>query len=107
MTWPQFEASAPGAVVDAVVQVIALPAPDRLVGAFLDPDPTDSFGTFVPTQHQAEVHWSPQTRIAMGEASDVQVGALLRVRGALGGGRVIEATTLVILTRVARVQEAE
>lgn len=107
MTWPQFEASAPGSTADVVVRVSTLAAQDRLVGAFLDPDPTDSFSTFMPTQHQVEVHWSAQTRIVMGEASDVQVGALLRVRGALGEGRVIEAATLVILSRVARVQEAE
>ena len=43
----------------------------------------------------------------MGEAGDVQVGALLRVRGALGDSSTVAAATLVILTRVAHVNEAQ
>jgi hypothetical protein len=106
MAWQQFEASAPGATVDVVVRVTALTAQDRLVGAFLEPDPADPFSAFAPTRHEVHIHWSAQTRIVMGEASDVQVGAVLRTRGALGAGSTVEAASLVILTRVARVSEA-
>jgi hypothetical protein len=42
----------------------------------------------------------------MGEAADLQVGALVRARGTLGDGRLIEAERLVILTHVARIVEA-
>jgi hypothetical protein len=103
MSWAQIESAAPDAAVDAVVAVSALPAPDLLAGMFLEADEADPFTAFRGTAHPLRLRWTPSTSIVMGDASDLQPGALVRARGPRLAGDLIDAQRLVILTRVARI----
>jgi len=106
LTWSQVQATAPGTVIDVAVLVTQLPAPDQLVGTLLEPDAADPFSAFRRTSQVLHVHWTPATKVIMGVAADVQVGALLRLRGTLGDDRTFDAQQLVILTRVGRIVES-
>lgn len=106
LTWSQVRASAPGAMIDVVVAVTQLTASDQLVGTLLEPDAADPFSAFRRTQQLLRIHWTSATKMIMGVAADVQVGALLRVRGTLGDDRALDAQQLVILTRVGRIVES-
>jgi hypothetical protein len=50
------------------------------------------------------VRWGPETRIAMGTASDIAPGALVRVRGVLGRERAVDAAGIAIITNAATLQ---
>jgi tetrahydromethanopterin S-methyltransferase subunit A len=106
MSAAELAALTPGMAVNVALVIISLPAPDLLDGELLQADGAEPFSAFRRTSQSIRVHWSPTTQFAMGEAADLQVGALVRARGALGDGRVIEAERLVILTHVARIVEA-
>jgi tetrahydromethanopterin S-methyltransferase subunit A len=105
LTWSQWQTTAPGANVDVVIAVTAQPSTDLLVGAFLEADEAEPFSVYRRTAHQLQLHWSAATRLIMGEPADIQVGTLLRVRGALGADQTVDARQLVVLTRVARLVE--
>jgi hypothetical protein len=102
-TLAQLRRSAPGATVDVVVLVTDLPGPDLLGGSLLEADEAEPFSAFRQTEQRLQIRWSPATRIVMGETADVAVGALVRARGILTDSVEVQAQTLVILTRVARI----
>jgi tetrahydromethanopterin S-methyltransferase subunit A len=106
MSPAELAALTPGMAVNVALSISGLPAPDLLAGALLQADEAEPFSAFRRTGRLVQVRWSPTTQFAMGEASDLQVGALVRARGTLGDGRLIEAERLVILTDVARIVEA-
>lgn len=64
----------------------------------------EPFSFFRRTEHGLRVHWTPATRVIMGEPSQVVPGALLRVRGKRRSENEVDAERLVILTNVARMQ---
>lgn len=105
LTWAELEAAAPDAEVNLALAITDFPSPDLLTGTFLEADEAEPFNVFHRTSHQLQVRWTPATRIVMGEAPDLVVGALIRARGRLGANRLIDAQTIVILTRVARIVE--
>jgi hypothetical protein len=105
LTWSQLEATHIGAPVDVAIAVTELPAPDVLAGTLLEPDAAEPFNVYHRTEHLVRVRWTPATRIVMGEASDLVSGALVRARSTLSDDRALDAQSLVILTRVARVVE--
>jgi tetrahydromethanopterin S-methyltransferase subunit A len=105
LTPAELTAATPGMVVNVALAITAMPAPDLLDGELLQADEAEPFSAFRRTGQEVQVRWSPTTQFAMGEAADLQIGALVRVRGTLGEGRQIEAERLVILTRVARIVE--
>jgi hypothetical protein len=105
MTAAELAAATPGMAVNLALAITGLPAPDLLNGELLQADEAEPFSAFSRTGESVQVHWSPTTTFAMGEASDLQIGALVRVRGALSERRFVEAERLVILTRVARILE--
>ena len=105
MTAAELAAATPGMAVNVALAITGLPTPDLLGGELLQADEAEPFSAFRRTEQKVQVHWSPTTQFAMGEASDLQIGALVRVRGALGESRLIEAERLVILTGVARILE--
>jgi tetrahydromethanopterin S-methyltransferase subunit A len=105
LTAAELAAATPGMTVNVALAIIALPAPDLLGGELLQADEAEPFGAFRRTGQQVQVRWSPTAQFAMGEATDLQIGALVRVRGTLGESRRIEAERLVILTHVARILE--
>lgn len=102
-TWAEFESAALDAEVSVAFTVTGLPTDTALEGMFLEADEADPFSTFRRTSHRIQVSRTTETTIVMGGTEDVGVGALLRVRGTLGDGRVIGARGLVILTHVARI----
>lgn len=106
MTAAELAAATPGTAVNVALAITGLPTPDRLDGELLQDDEAEPFSAFRRTGQAVHVHWSPTTQFAMGEAADLEVGALLRARGTLGEQRRVEAERLVILTRVARIVEA-
>jgi tetrahydromethanopterin S-methyltransferase subunit A len=104
-TWLQLQAASAGDEVDIVLAVTDMPSPDLLTGTFLEGDEAD-FSAFRRTPHRFSIRWAPAIPIVMGEAADVQVGALVRARGRLDEGRqLVMAERLVILTRAARIVE--
>jgi hypothetical protein len=105
LTVSEFAAATPGTAVNVALAITGLPAPDRLDGKLLQADEAEPFGVFRRTEQEVQVHWSPTTQFAMGEAADLQIGGLVRARGTLGESRLIDAERLVILTSVARILE--
>jgi tetrahydromethanopterin S-methyltransferase subunit A len=106
LTAAELAAATPGMTVNVALAITGLPAPDLLDGDLLEADEAEPFSAFRRTEQKVQVQWSPTTQFAMGEAADLHIGALVRVRGTLGASRLIEAERLVILTHVARIVEA-
>jgi tetrahydromethanopterin S-methyltransferase subunit A len=102
-TLKQLAEIAPGTIVDLFFSVTDLPREQVLGGVFLEPDETGTFQTFSRTSQRIEVEWGPTARLIMGGASDLTVGALLRVVGKLGENRQVLAEQVVVLTRVAKI----
>ena len=101
----ELAAATAGMAVNLPLAITGLPAPDRLDGELLLADEAEPFNAYRRTGQQVQVHWPPDTQFAMGEAADLQIGALVRARGTLGEGRLVEAERLIILTHVARIIE--
>jgi hypothetical protein len=106
MTPAELATATLGMAVNVALTITSQPTSNLLQGELLQPDDAEPFSAFRRTRQSVQVRWSPTTQFAMGEAADLQVGALVRARGALGEGRLIEAERLVILTSVARIVEA-
>lgn len=105
MTWEELQGAAPGAAVNVVLAVADLPAPDLLAGTFMEADEAEPFSVYRRTPNQLRIRWTPATRIAMGRPADLEVGALVRVRGELGADKLTDARQIAILTHVARIVE--
>jgi tetrahydromethanopterin S-methyltransferase subunit A len=106
MTADELAAAKSGMSVNVALAITGLPARDLLNGELLQADEAEPFSAFRRTGQEVQVRWSPTVQFAMGEAADLQVGALVRVRGTLGEDRRVEAERIVILTQVARIIEA-
>jgi hypothetical protein len=104
-TWAQFQALPVGEDVNITLEVTAQPTKELLEGMVLEPSEREPFSLFRRTEQALRVQWSEATRIIMGEASQVQPAALLRVRGKRLAEREVAANALVILTEVARIEE--
>jgi tetrahydromethanopterin S-methyltransferase subunit A len=105
LTAAELAAATAGMPVNVALTITGLPAPDLLDGELLQADEAEPFGAYRRSEQKVQVQWSPTTQFAMGEAADLQIGALVRVRGTLDESRLIEAERLVILTNVARIIE--
>jgi tetrahydromethanopterin S-methyltransferase subunit A len=105
MSPAELAATAPGMTVNVALAITGLPAQDQLDGELLQPDKAEPFNAFRRTGLRIQIRWAPATQFAMGEAADLEPGALVRARGPLAESRLIEAERLVILTRVARIVE--
>ena len=101
----ELAAATPGAPINVALAITGLPAPDLLDGELLQPDEAEPFNAFRRAAMAVQVRWSEATQFAMGEAADLEVGALVRARGVLDERHLVEAERLVILTRVARIIE--
>ena len=104
-TAAELAVATPGMTANVALAITGLPAPDLLDGELLQADEAEPFSAFRRTGQEVQVRWSLTTQFAMGEAADLQIGALVRVRGTLGERRRVDAERLVILTRVARIVE--
>lgn len=105
LTWAELQTATPGTEVNVVLAVTELPAPGLLGGVFLEADEAEPFSAYRRTSHRLRIRWTPTTQIVMGGQTDLQVGALVRARGELANGPLVEAQRCVVLTQVARVIE--
>src|SRR5947207_1800548 len=99
----QLVETAPGTLVDLFFSVTDLPREKVLGVVFLLPDDTGSNQAFPRTSQRLEVEWGPTSKLIMGGADDLVVGALLRVVGKYDQNSLVHGEQLVVLTRVARV----
>jgi hypothetical protein len=106
LTAAELAAAIPGMAVNVALAVTGLPGPDLIDGELLQADEAEPSSAYRRTGQPIQAHWSPITQFAMGGATDVQIGALIRVRGTLSESRLIDAGRLVILTQVARIVQA-
>ncbi|TMI15261.1 hypothetical protein E6H35_02745 [Candidatus Bathyarchaeota archaeon] len=93
----------PGTLVDLFFSVTDLPREQVLGGVFLLPDETGTNQAFPRTSQRLEVEWGPTSKLIMGGAADLVVGALLRVYGNYDQNNLVHGTHLVVLTRVAKI----
>jgi tetrahydromethanopterin S-methyltransferase subunit A len=105
LTAAELLATTPGTEVNVVMAVTDLSSPDLLGGVLLEADEAEPFSAFRRTAQRLRIRWMPETRIVMGTVDDIQAGALVRARGVLGEGLLVDAQGLVILTHVARIIE--
>lgn len=94
---------ATGTKVDLFFSVTDLPCEQVLAGVLLEPDETGTNQAFPRTSQRIEVEWGPSSKLIMGGATDLVIGALLRVVGKLGENRQVLAEQVVVLTRVAKI----
>jgi len=103
LTVKQLGETAPGTLVDLFFSVTDLPREQVLGGVFLLPDETGTNQAFPRTSQRLEVEWGPTSKLIMGGANDLVVGALLRVVGKYDQNNLVHGEQLVVLTRVAKV----
>ena len=103
LTVKQLEETVPGTLVDLFFSVTDLPREQVLGGVFLLPDETGTNRTFPRTSQRLEVEWGPTSKLIMGGAADLVVGALLRIVGKYDQNSLVHGEQLVVLTRVAKV----
>ncbi|TMI43503.1 hypothetical protein E6H19_09570 [Candidatus Bathyarchaeota archaeon] len=103
LTLKQLGETVPGTLVDLFFSVTDLPREQVLGGVFLLPDETGTNQAFPRTSQRLEVEWGPTSKLIMGGADDLVVGALLRVVGKYDQNSLVHGEQLVVLTRVAKV----
>ena len=103
LTLKQLGETAPGTLVDLFFSVTDLPREQVLGGMFLLPDETGTNQAFPRTSQRLEVEWGPTSKLIMGGANDLVVGALLRVVGKYDQNSLVHGEQLVVLTRVAKI----
>lgn len=106
LTIKEFETKQPASVVDFALLVENLREDRTLSGNFLNMDEANMFSTYHRTTRTVEVHWSPSSKIIMGQENEIQKGALLRIAGKLEENNLVSAEQIVILTRVAQVADS-
>lgn len=104
LTWEQLSALTVGDAVNVVLAVTEQGAGHRFAGALAEAREEDPFHLFRRTAHAVAVRWGADTRVAMGTASEVEAGAIVRVRGVLELDRGVKAEAIVILTHVATIE---
>src|SRR3989441_3807 len=103
LTVKQLGETVPGTVVDLFFSVTDLPREQVLRGVLLLPDETGTNRAFPRTSQRLEVEWGPTSKLIMGGAADLVVGALLRVVGKYDQNNLVHGEQVVVLTRVAKV----
>jgi tetrahydromethanopterin S-methyltransferase subunit A len=103
LTVKQLGETVPGTLVDLFFSVTDLSREQVLGGVFLLPDETGTNRTFPRTSQRLEVEWGPTSKLIMGGAADLVVGALLRVVGKYDRNNLVRGEQLVVLTRVAKI----
>ena len=104
LTWEQLGATAIGDPVNVAISVMEAQSEHLFAGRLAEPREENPFQAFRRTAHVLAVRWGPETRIAMGTASDIAPGALVRLRGVLGPDRVVEAAGIAVITAVATIE---
>jgi len=106
-TLKKFGEIGPGTLVDLFFSVTDTPRDHILGGVFLDMDESGAARVYTRTSQRLEVEWTGSSKLIMGGAADVVVGAILRVFGKLDEKKLVHAETLIILTSVAKITEPD
>jgi len=91
----QFNAASLGDEVEIIFEVASMPSSSLLVGQFVEPNEDNTYRRASDTLN---ITLQSDTRIIMGQASDVQPGAVLQISGVKSAADSVTATRLVILT---------
>ena len=97
----------PETLVDLFFRVTDTPRDHILGGVFLDMDESGAARVYTRTSQRLEVEWTGSSKLIMGGAADVVVGAILRVFGKVDEKKLVHAETLIILTSVAKITEPD
>jgi len=92
----------PGTRVDLFMSVTDSPREQVLGGVFVEADESGVERMLARTSQRLEVEWGPTIKLIMGGASDLVVGAVLRVFGKFDENHLVHGEQLIVLTRVAK-----
>src|SRR5437870_3214357 len=99
-TLKKLAAIAPNTDVDLFLSVTDLPRAQVLGGIFVEPDVTGASRVLRGTSQRIEIEWTPASRLVMGSAEDLVVGAILRVVGKFDKNYLVRGEQIIVLTRV-------
>ena len=103
LNFTQFKESALGKTIDVVLTVNDMPGERTVNGLFLEMDEAEPFTAYHRTEHSVKAMWTTSARFIMGQESEIQPGAMLRIFGKLCEDQMIAAETIIILTKSARI----
>ena len=99
-TLKQLETIAPNTDVDLFLSVTDLPREHVLGGIFVEPDMTGASRVLRGTSQRIEIEWTAASRLVMGGAEDLVVGAILRVVGKFDKNYLVRGEQIIVLTQV-------
>src|SRR5207247_4482983 len=99
-TLKQLETIAPNTDIDLFVSVIDLPREHVLGGIFVEPDVTGASRVLRGTSQRIKIEWAAASRLVMGGAEDLVVGAILRVVGKFDRNYLVRGEQVIVLTQV-------
>src|SRR6266568_3702665 len=99
-TLKQLETIAPNTDIDLFLSVTDLPREHVLGGRFVEPDTTGASRVLRGTSQRIEIEWTAASRLVMGGAEDLVIGAILRVVGKFDKNNLIHGEQIIVLTRV-------
>jgi len=99
-TLKQLETIAPNTDVDLFLSVTDLPREHILGGILVEPDMTGATRVLKGTSQRIEIEWTAASRLVMGGAEDLVVGAILRVVGKFDKNNLVYGEQIIVLTRV-------
>ncbi len=99
-TLKQLETIAPNTDLDLFLSVTDLPREHVLGGRFVEPDTTGASRVLRGTSQRIEIEWTPASRLVMGGAEDLVIGAILRVLGKFDENNLVHGEQIIVLTRV-------
>ena len=99
-TVKQLETIAPNTDVDLFLSVTDVPREQVLAGIFVEPDTTGASRVLRGTSQRIEIEWTAASRLVMGGAEDLVVGAILRVLGKFHENNLVHGEQIIVLTRV-------
>ncbi len=99
-TLKQLETIAPNTDVDLFLSVTDLPREHVLAGILVETDTTGASRVLRGTSQRIDVEWTAASRLVMGGAEDLVVGAILRVVGKFDKNNLVHGEQIIVLTRV-------
>ena len=99
-TLKQLETIAPNTDVDLFLSVTDLSREHVLGGILVEPNITGAARVLRGTSQRIEIEWTAASRLVMGGAEDLVVGAILRVVGKFDENNLVHGEQIIVLTRV-------
>ena len=99
-TLKQLGTIAPNTDVDLFLSATDLLREHVLGGIFVEPDVAGASRVFRGTSQRIEIEWTAASRLVMGGAEDLVVGAILRAVGKFDEINLVHGEQIMVLTRV-------